>query len=92
MSVPPLDRRCRALLANGITTSTFAIARNFIETLRYIHRNPVKAGLCARPEDWEWSSFRHYATGYEGRVEIESERPLRNAKVSKLRGPNFNAA
>ena len=45
----------------------------FIEKLRYIHRNPVKAGLCERPEDWDWSSFRHYATGCEGRVEIESE-------------------
>ena len=45
----------------------------FVEKLRYIHRNPVKAGLCEGPEDWEWSSFRHYATGYEGRVEIESE-------------------
>jgi len=45
----------------------------FVEKLRYIHRNPVKRGLCERPEDWEWSSFRHYATGYEGRVEIESE-------------------
>ena len=45
----------------------------FVEKLRYIHRNPVKAGLCERPEDWEWSSFRHYATRSEGRVEIESE-------------------
>jgi REP element-mobilizing transposase RayT len=45
----------------------------FVEKLRYIHRNPVRAGLCGRPEDWEWSSFRHYATGAEGRVEIESE-------------------
>src|SRR5258707_1623208 len=45
----------------------------FVEKLRYIHRNPVNAGLCERPEDWEWSSFRHYATGCEGRVEIESE-------------------
>jgi len=45
----------------------------FVEKLRYIHRNPVKAGLCERPEDWQWSSFRHYATGCEGRVEIESE-------------------
>jgi REP element-mobilizing transposase RayT len=44
-----------------------------VEKLRYIHRNPVKAGLCERPEDWEWSSFRHYATDCEGRVEIESE-------------------
>jgi len=47
--------------------------RQFVEKLRYIHRNPVKRGLCARPEDWEWSSFRHYATGEEGAVEIESE-------------------
>src|SRR5437868_257018 len=45
----------------------------FVEKLRYIHRNPVKAGLCERPEDWECSSFRHYAIGCEGRVEIESE-------------------
>ena len=34
----------------------------FVEKLRYIHRNPVKQGLCERPEDWRWSSFRHYAT------------------------------
>jgi putative transposase len=45
----------------------------FVEMLRYIHRNPVQAGLCERPEDWVSSSFRHYPTGYEGSVEIESE-------------------
>lgn len=43
-----------------------------IEKLRYMHRNPVKRGLVAKPEDWAWSSFRHYATGLEGVVEIES--------------------
>ena len=31
-----------------------------LEKLRYSHRNPVKPGLCEPPEDWEWSSFRHY--------------------------------
>ena len=44
-----------------------------IEKLRYIHRNPVRRGLVKRPEDWPWSSFRHYATGEEGVVEIESQ-------------------
>jgi putative transposase len=44
-----------------------------VEKLKYIHRNPVKRGLVARPEDWKWSSFLHYATGVEGVVEIESE-------------------
>ncbi len=47
--------------------------RQFVEKLRYIHRNPVKRDLCERPEDWEWSSFRQYATGCDGRVEIECE-------------------
>ncbi len=42
------------------------------EKLRYMHRNPVKRGLVSKPEDWAWSSFRHYATGFEGTVEIES--------------------
>ncbi len=46
--------------------------RKQTEKLRYIHRNPVVRGLVASPEDWEWSSFRHYLTGAEGVVEIES--------------------
>ena len=47
--------------------------RKRIEKLRYMHRNPVKRGLAARPEDWPWSSFLHYATGVESTVEIASE-------------------
>ena len=43
-----------------------------IEKLRYMHRNPVVRGLVEKPEDWPWSSFRHYATGQLGAVEIES--------------------
>ena len=47
--------------------------RKFKEKLRYIHRNPVERGLVDRPEDWPWSSFRHYMNGEPGLVEIESE-------------------
>ena len=47
--------------------------QQFLEKLRYIHRNPVRRGLCERPEEWEWSSFRHYSTGCQGQVRIESE-------------------
>jgi putative transposase len=43
-----------------------------VEKLRYMHRNPVKRGLVEKPEDWQWSSFRHYSTGIKGTVEIES--------------------
>ena len=45
----------------------------FVEKLRYIHRNPVRRGLVAKPEDWKWSSFRHYRTGMRGTVEIEPQ-------------------
>ena len=47
-------------------------AEKTTEKLRYMHRNPVVRGLAKKPEDWKWSSFRHYATGLEGTVEIES--------------------
>jgi putative transposase len=43
-----------------------------VEKLRYMHRNPVVRGLVTKPEEWAWSSFRHYSTGMEGTVEIES--------------------
>jgi len=43
-----------------------------VEKIRYMHRNPVKRGLVEKPEQWQWSSFRHYATGEIGTVEIES--------------------
>jgi putative transposase len=47
--------------------------KKFVEKLRYMHRNPVMRGLVATPEDWKWSSFRHYQTGMRGAVEIESQ-------------------
>jgi len=58
---------------------------SFAGKLRYIHRNPMKRGLCEKPEDWEWSSFRHYATGYEGVVEIESEWTARKRERAGIR-------
>ena len=30
----------------------------FAQLLRYVARNPVRAGLCAAPEEWPWSSHR----------------------------------
>jgi putative transposase len=31
---------------------------HLMELARYLALNPVRAGLCGRPEDWEWSSYR----------------------------------
>lgn len=32
-----------------------------IALIRYIHMNPVRAGLTSNPGDWSWSSHREYA-------------------------------
>jgi putative transposase len=31
---------------------------HYLTVLRYIERNPIRAGLVTRCEDWEWSSFQ----------------------------------
>ena len=36
--------------------------RYFLEVSRYIHLNPVKAGICKTPQQYEFSSFRDYFT------------------------------
>jgi putative transposase len=41
-----------------------------MEKLRYIHRNPVKRGLVDAPEQWRWSSYRHYLLDEAGLVRV----------------------
>ena len=36
--------------------------RYFITVFRYIHNNPVKAGLCKSHEEYKWSSYGEYIT------------------------------
>ena len=41
-----------------------------VEKLRYMHRNPVKRGLVASPEQWRWSSYRFYLLDEAGPVSV----------------------
>jgi putative transposase len=52
--------------------------------LRYMHRNPIKRGLVLEPEQWRWSSYRHYAYGEPGPVVVNEPQnaELRVKKVS----------
>jgi putative transposase len=36
---------------------------HLVAAARYIERNPVRAGLCERAEDWPWSSARAHLAG-----------------------------
>jgi putative transposase len=43
------------------------------QAIDYIHANPVRRGLCARPEDWPWSSAADYAGTGRGKVPLQRE-------------------
>ncbi|MCA0150424.1 transposase [Rossellomorea vietnamensis] len=32
----------------------------FLTVARYIHQNPIKAGIASRPQEWKWSSCQGY--------------------------------
>ena len=60
--------------------------RKRVEKLRYMHRNPVKRGLVAEPEQWRWSSFRSYAYQEQGLVRVNfQEWALKIKPVSRQR-------
>jgi putative transposase len=59
-----------------------------VEKLRYMHRNPVKRELVLAPEEWKWSSFRHYAYDDAGPVLVNEQQ---SAKL-KWRTPPVWAA
>jgi len=54
-----------------------------VEKLRYMHRNPVKRGLVLEPQQWPWSSYRHYADGERG-VVLVNEPQKAELKVRKI--------
>lgn len=62
----------------------------------YIHLNPVRRGLVARPEDWFWSSAADFARIRRGPLAIDwqsipllpvfAHRPGRHGAVIDIRG------
>ncbi len=35
--------------------------KEYHDRLAYVHLNPVRKGLAAKPEDWRWSSYNNFA-------------------------------
>jgi putative transposase len=63
-------------------------AKKETEKLKYLYRNPVTRGLVSRPEDWAWGSYRHYASGAKGVVEMESRWTARGREGIRLSRPS----
>lgn len=58
-----LRRRKGQFWQKGFFDRYMRTPKELLETLNYIHLNPVRKGLVKTPTDWRWSS----ASSYEGR-------------------------
>ena len=63
----------------------------FLSVLRYIHQQPVRAGLTASPENYRWSSYFSYAGWPDGMTDVSfalSLFPDRASLLSCLNEPS----
>jgi REP-associated tyrosine transposase len=65
------------------------------EALRYIHLNPVRAGICDRPEEYEWSDYGATVGLYIGDFIVDTRAALEpfgaNLKIARTNYRKFVA-
>ena len=55
------NRRLSGVAVGRYRTEMIEDERYYWTVSRYVHLNPVRAGLVKRPEQWAWSSYPGYA-------------------------------
>jgi putative transposase len=50
--------------------------RHLLTVLKYIERNPVRAKLCKKPEEWRWSSVYRRIAGTKQQKKLLAELPV----------------
>jgi REP element-mobilizing transposase RayT len=75
------------LVRHGFYAGPLETAEDVLAVARYIDLNPVRAGLCKRPEDWPYSS-------YAATVGVREPRPFHDpeALLALLGRPSIAAA
>ena len=58
------DRKYQFWERNALSVELWS-EKVMVQKLRYIHENPVRAGLCRFPEDYKYSSAYLYKTGID---------------------------
>lgn len=64
-------RRRGHLFGDRFYSSIVDTDEYLLEVTRYIHRNPVRAGLVPSAEEYQWSSYAQYLGEREGRVPVD---------------------
>ena len=59
--------------------------RYMLNLLRYIHQNPVSAGMCKQVEDYKWSSDVYYRKGIRSFVDTEAIMKMLSSNIIESR-------
>jgi acetyl-CoA synthetase len=59
---------------------------HFNKTVRYIHNNPVKAGLCSTPDEWKYSSVSRNADTFVNTDAASASAPPMTQEEAEKRG------
>jgi len=63
-------RRCGHLFQDRYKSEVVEDDTYLLTVIRYIHQNPVKAGLCKRVSDYKYSSYGDYISGNPRLVDV----------------------
>ena len=66
-------KRSGALIANRYKSQPVEVDEYFLNVVRYIHQNPIKAGMVEQIGDYRWSSYNEYASNVQGLSDKEFE-------------------
>ena len=59
-------KRTGHLFEDRFKSEPIETQNSFFRVLRYIHQNPLKAGIVNHVKDYQWSSYRQYINKYNG--------------------------
>ena len=68
------NRRVGHLFQDRFKSEPIENDRYLLAVIRYVHNNPVKAGIVERPEEYAWSSYKQYIAPpreQSGMVEVD---------------------
>ncbi len=64
-------QRTGALIANRYKSQPVEFDEYLLSVIRYIHQNPIKAGIVNKIEDYRWNSYNEYVDGKKNIIDTD---------------------
>jgi len=78
-------RRCGHLFQGRYKSIVVDRASYFLELSRYMHLNPVRAGIVEHPAEYRWSSYNGYLGGKDNYIDVDQVRHYLGMSIREYR-------